>query len=1027
MLCREIRLYSCNGPKPGAIIQNFMVKDIKKLRDYDAEATLLQHTKFGTQHLHVRRPSDSNNVFVIGLPTFPENDKGIPHILEHCVLCGSNKFPVRDPFFKMLNRSLASFMNAWTFPDMTLYPFSSMNVQDCKSLRDVYFDAVFRPSLKKLDFLQEGWRLERPNDGAPWQFMGVVFNEMKGALSDASSIFSTKLQQFLFKGTPYGFVSGGDPLHIPRLSHQELVAFHRKFYHISQAKFFSYGDIPLQEHLAYLDDQIRQLEGEGFAPQAKVVFPVGSFRPEESIRCPISFEGPIDTFSPAEKQHKFSMTVFLPELRDENVQELFHLQILSYLLIDGPASPMYKALIDPKFGSDYVAGTGLDTSTRWPTFTIGLEGLESDMFDVVQESIHRVFKDVADSGFPAERIQAALHIMEISRKHISAKFGLALAQSCFHPWIHGMNPLEFLHIEDRIVEFQRLLSEDPALFQGLVRKYFLAGKWYSAKMHPSELYQRRLESEEASILSERSSTITTAQSLVVDEENGKLKALQGLQEDLSCLPCLSIGDISEKLKRPIVWKETSQSGVKYYVRQDATNDIYYVKGIRDWFTQEAADVAEHALLSPLMFECLTMLPTENLSADQLDEKMKLTTGGVSIDHWSATNIYDRNKLSNGYYFQTSCLQRNFGEAVNLVKEILLHTSFSKEPSRIQTTVLSLANTLVSGLADAGPSYAKRYAMAILNPKLYLRHELQFGLTQVSFINALARKINDINFFDEVSMYLGSLYNKTIVGAGDLRMSIVEPTNSMWDVFEPFAPLDCKINAFPPESMQPPFMRDLFPNFRVVSSTNTFFLVPFPVASTALVFDVGIPWMHPDSSRLSLIATIISNKFLHQEIREKNGAYGSGISYSAFSGHFVFYSYRDPLPLHSVERSFPDSISWFLENASRLTDQDLLEAKLTIFKELDAPQDISNLGMARFNYDISNDMLEQRRASILSCSLQDLSSLASKYFTTNPGLLDKNLWKKNSRAVIIGGGQKENLEIILKGNVEWTINRLEFLN
>ena len=245
-------------PRPGDSLHNFHVKDVHEIAELDLTLVKMEHGPTGAAHWHVAR-DDPNNVFCVAFRTPPPDSTGLPHILEHTTLCGSERYPVRDPFFKMLNRSMASYMNAWTASEHTAYPFCTANPRDYANLRSVYCDAVFRPKLSKLDFMQEGWRLENADlqaPDSPLVFKGVVFNEMKGAFSDVESLFAQRLQQHRFPDTLYGHVSGGDPKDIPQLTHEQLVAFHRRHYHPSNALFYTYGNMDLVESLGYLDAEL---------------------------------------------------------------------------------------------------------------------------------------------------------------------------------------------------------------------------------------------------------------------------------------------------------------------------------------------------------------------------------------------------------------------------------------------------------------------------------------------------------------------------------------------------------------------------------------------------------------------------------------------------------------------------------------------------------------------------------------------------------------------------------------------------
>ncbi|KAJ3060664.1 Presequence protease, mitochondrial, partial [Podochytrium sp. JEL0797] len=365
----------------GSIHHGFKITKIKEVEDFDLTAIQLKHEITGANYLHIAK-DDSNNVFTVGFQTTPHDSTGVPHILEHTTLCGSQKFPVRDPFFKMLNRSMSTFMNALTGSDLTMYPFSTENPTDFNNLFTVYMDAVFHPLLRKLDFKQEGWRLEHeiptgesnlkflrlnaayglsfPDVTTPIVFKGVVYNEMKGVFSDVNNIFLTRLQQAMYPSTTYGVVSGGDPANITDLTYEQLVEFHQKFYHPSNAKFVTYGNFPLMERLAAVDAIISPF-GRIETETIKDVEPFTSPRRVSASCSPDAMGNP-------EKQCKLSVSYLTNDGNDPF--ETFAVRMLTTLLTDGPSSPMYRALIESNVGTDYAASTGYDRTAKMTNFSV---------------------------------------------------------------------------------------------------------------------------------------------------------------------------------------------------------------------------------------------------------------------------------------------------------------------------------------------------------------------------------------------------------------------------------------------------------------------------------------------------------------------------------------------------------------------------------------------------------------------------------------------------------------------------------
>lgn len=338
---------------------SFSLEKVKAIPELGLEGFLFRHEPSKATLLHLSKP-DRNCVFSLGFRTFPTDSTGAPHILEHLALCGSRKYPVRDPFFKMLSRSLATYMNAWTSSDWTMYPFSTQNPTDYANLRDIYVDATFAPGLAEADFRQEGWRLERAEDGDQWKLMGVVYNEMKGVFSDTESLFSQLHQQTLLQGSIYGHVSGGHPRDIPQLSHARLIQFWRQHYNPANCLSVSYGDgQALDDHLAYMDRAFHTFMSKD-APLLALGNPLDGLKRLEKPWRTVIQAGAVDPLSDPARQVRLLVSFMCNPITD--VQSKFNMQILASLLLEGPSSPFHQALIDSNIGSEYAAGTGYDAS-----------------------------------------------------------------------------------------------------------------------------------------------------------------------------------------------------------------------------------------------------------------------------------------------------------------------------------------------------------------------------------------------------------------------------------------------------------------------------------------------------------------------------------------------------------------------------------------------------------------------------------------------------------------------------------------
>ena len=540
------------SPKTGEVTSGFTLEKIRNVSELHLTALQLQHNRTGAQYLHVER-EDKNNVFAISFKTNPNDDTGLPHILEHVTLCGSENYPVRDPFFKMMPRSLANFMNAFTSADYTSYPFSTTNKQDYLNLSSVYLDATLRPLLKKSDFLQEGWRLG-PEDPQALSsrddilFKGVVYNEMKGQMSDASYLNYVRFRDHLF---PAIHNSGGDPDKMTDLTFEDLVNFSRKHYHPSNARFFSYGDLDLSEQLKLVDTALQ-----GF----------GKREIDQDIRVPrdlsegpihVSILGPLDPMQGPERQSKSSVSWLICETSDTH--ETFSFSILSSLLMSGYGSPFYQGLIESGIGSNFSPNTGFDSSGRIGIYSIGLDGMRTEDVTRLKETVHRILREKAHEAFLPRKVEGYLHQLEIALKHKTPSFGMGLLDKVLPSWFNGIDPMESLKWNDLVNEFKEKLKQ-PDYLMGLVQKYLGNNECLVFTMNPSQSFNKDTEAREAA----RRETLL---SRLEKEAQGSDRALQQLRKqeldlmneqenlkdaNLDTLPSLHVEDISrQKERKPI--------------------------------------------------------------------------------------------------------------------------------------------------------------------------------------------------------------------------------------------------------------------------------------------------------------------------------------------------------------------------------------------------------------------------------------------------------------------------------------------
>ncbi|XP_075068173.1 presequence protease, mitochondrial [Mixophyes fleayi] len=964
--------------KPGETIHGFTVKEITPVPEFFLTAVKLRHEATGAKYLHVAR-EDSNNLFSVQFRTTPLDSTGVPHILEHTVLCGSHKYPCRDPFFKMLNRSLSTFMNAFTASDYTMYPFSTQNAKDFQNLLSVYLDAVFFPCLRELDFWQEGWRLEHENptdSTSPLIFKGIVFNEMKGAFTDTERVFAEQLQNKLLPDHTYSVVSGGEPLNIPDLTWQQLKHFHATHYHPSNARFFTYGNLPLELHLKQIhEDALSKFECTD--PQTAVPAQQRWDTPREyHITCGV------DTFaSDPAKQTMVSLSFLLSEITDSF--ESFTLSLLSSLLVDGPNSPFYKALIESKLGTDFSPDVGFNNNTRDTYFSIGLQGIAKDDVHTVKEIITKTIDEVIQKGFEPERIEALLHKLEIQMKHQSSAFGLSLASYIASCWNHDGDPADMLKIGDKISKFRQCLKDNPIFLQQKVKQYFQDNLHrMTLSMSPDEEHyerQARLENEK---LRQKVKALSEEERKQIYDKGLELLKLQSKPQDASCLPALKVSDIEPSI--PYTDLELAYAGkvpVQYCAQP--TNGMVYFRAVSSLNTLPE----ELKPYVPLFCNVVTKMGCGVYNYREQAQQMELTTGGMSVSPHIVPDDSNMDSYEQAVLFSSLCLDRNMPDMMHLWSEIFNSTHFDDE-ERLQVLVRMIAQDLSNGIPSSGHLYASIRASRTLTPAGEVQ-ELFSGMDQVRMMKRIAE-------MPDLSPILRKLsrIRKYLLLSDSLRCSVNTTPQQMSAASKEVEHFVAGIQRSKKErkAIRPHIVEKSLnpttdgsevsqrgcrklvhdPTFKPCQM-KTHFSLPFPVNYIGECIRT-VPYMHADYARLRILARIMTAKFLHGEIREKGGAYGGGAKLS-FDGVFTFYSYRDPNSLSTLA-TFGKAIDW--AKSGKFTLEDIDEAKLSVFSAVDSPVAPSDKGMSLFLHGVSDEMRQKHREQLFAVSHSDLTNVVGRY-------------------------------------------------
>uniref|UniRef100_A0A8C4NAH8 Presequence protease, mitochondrial n=1 Tax=Eptatretus burgeri TaxID=7764 RepID=A0A8C4NAH8_EPTBU len=957
----------------GSKIGGYTIQKVTSVPDLLLTAVKLKHEATSAQHLHLAR-NDPNNLFSVQFRTPAPDSTGVPHILEHLVLCGSERFTCRDPFFKMLSRSLATFMNAFTSSDFTMFPFSTQNPKDFQNLLSVYLDAVFFPRLQQLDFWQEGWRLEHmktEDPTSPIVFKGVVFNEMKGAFSSREQLFCEHSQRAL-QPVGYGGSSGGDPIAIPDLSWQQLCAYHASHYHPSNARFLTYGDMPLDGHLKQIEDEVLSRFQRSSPP------PVVASEPRWNRPHSIQITCPPDPLAPEPtKQEAACVSFLLSSITDSF--ESFTLSLLGSLLVSGPNAPFYQALIEAQIGSDFTPTIGYEGNTKDGVFSVGLQGLGEGDSATVVDVIDQVIAQVVESGFTDERVEALLHKMELGLKHQTTNFGLTLASAVASTWNHDGDPVEVLRVEDHVQRLRACLRDNPKYLQEKVAHYLQQNKHRLVlTMLPEAAFGERQLSAEAEKLQAKISSLGVDERAHLVQQGLHLQREQD-KDDASCLPTLRTVDVQPKISPTIMHIKTTSGGVPVLCCDQPTNGVVYFRA----FINSHTLTGEMKTLLPLFCSVLTKMGLASMDYRQLAQRMDLTTGDLNVTPCIQNDHSSLDAYEQGVLFSSMCLDKNVDKMMDLWKDIFTSSIF-EDLDRLKTLLLMAAQELANGVTDCGHMYAMTRAARLLTPAGDIRENFE-GLAQVSLMKRLSE-------YTDVNHLIGKLsrLQHQLLTSGNLRCSInstpekTEHALMAVDRFvaslpkstpkqSPLVQATVLQKSLPCEDGNEKMIRHLLLQswFRPCEM-KTYFQLDVPVSFAAHCLRC-VPFTDPDYASLQVLARLLGSKFLHREIREKGGAYGGAAKMT--NGNFTFFSYRDPSPHNSLS-TFERSKSWAC--SGKYNAQDVDEAKLSVFSAIDAPLAPSEKGQALFLSGISEEMRQKHREAVFSVNQDSLVDVATRY-------------------------------------------------
>ena len=930
----------------------YRVVEHKMIEEMQSEGIVLEHKKTKAR-LFLVSNDDENKVFCIGFRTPPDNDCGLPHILEHSVLCGSDKFPLKDPFVELVKGSLNTFLNAMTYPDKTVYPVASCNDKDFHNLMDVYMDAVLHPNIYKEEkiFRQEGWHYELESKDAPLIYNGVVYNEMKGAYSSPESILDSVTQKTLFPDTCYGKDSGGDPVHIPELSYEKFLDFHRTYYHPSNSYIYLYGDMDMAEKLTWLDEEYLSHYEER---------PVDSrIREQKAFAEPVEreFSYSITEGESEEDATYLSVNTVVGDDLDPKLYVAF--QILEYTLLDAPGAPLKQALIDAGIGKDVMGG--YESGILQPYFSVIAKDANKEQKGEFLAIVKGTLRKLADQGINRKSLLAGMNYFEFKYREAdygSAPKGLMYGLQCLDSWLYDGDPMTHLCYQET---FDFLKKEvENGYFEQLIRDYLLANPFEAVIVvapeknltaKEDEKLAKKLAAYKASLSEEELEKLVTA-----TRELKEYQDTPSTPEILAKIPLLKREDI-EKKAETFFWKEKEEGGIKVLHHNFFTSGIGYLKVLFNTEVLPQEDLPYAGLLKSI----LGSISTEHYSYSDLTSEIHLNSGGVDFSVTSYPDLADPERFTGAFVASIRVLYDKLDFGFTILEEILNHSVFTDE-KRLGEIIQETRSRAKMKLENAGHSTAVSRATSYFSATAYY-NELTGGTAYYHFLEQLekdyANKKGEIMArLQEVSRKLFTRANMLVNYTADDKGYEQLPQN-----------LKLLADKLPQGSGEKHAFTHPVKN--VNEGLKTSAQVDY-VARCGNFRDAGLEY----TGALKILQVILSYDYLWLNIRVKGGAYGCMSGFGR-SGEGYLVSYRDP-NLKETNDIY-EGIPAYLE-AFDPDERDMTKYVIGTISNLDAPLTPSvkgSRGLSAYLSGVTEEMMQTERDQILGAAKEDIRALAAQ--------------------------------------------------
>ncbi|HRL58585.1 MAG TPA: insulinase family protein, partial [Agathobacter rectalis] len=932
-------------------LAEYEILDEHRVEDVQSDGFILRHKKSGAR-IAILSNNDDNKVFYIGFRTPPEDETGVPHIIEHTTLCGSKKFPVKDPFIELAKGSLNTFLNAMTYPDKTVYPVASCNDQDFKNLMDVYLDAVFNPNITKYEeiFKQEGWHYELTGKDDELKINGVVYNEMKGAYSSPDEVLSSQIYRSLFPDNTYSKDSGGNPEYIPKLTYEAYLDFYHKYYHPSNSYIYLYGDMDVVERLEWLDKEYLSLYD-----YKKVNSEINKQPAFDEIKN-VEAQYSITMDDSQENKTYLSYNRVVGDTLDEMLYQAF--DVLDYALVSSPGAPVKQALIDAGIGDD-VYGS-YDAGILQPVFSFVAKNANASQADEFESIIENTLKEVVKTGINKEALLAGINSSEF--KFREADFGqfpkgLLFGLNCLDSWLFDdMKP--FIHLECLGTFAKLRKAVDTDYFEKLIQEYLLDNTHGSSvTVKPKRGLGNEREEALAKELSDYKASLSDEEIKKLIEDTEHLKKYQeepSSDEDLRKLPMLTRADM-KKNAMPFSNIEDELSDVKVVRHDIESNGIDYIS-----FLFDAGDFAQSELGYLGFFtNALGLVSTEKYSYTDLANATNIYTGGISTGTASHPDIKDRNNFVFKFEVKLKVLEKNLDKALELMEQMLLTSDFT-DTKRLGELVAQIKARLQANLSSSGHLVAAMRSMSSFSRYALYQDELK----GIAFYRSICRIEKELSESPKsVSDKLAAIAKKLFARN---RMLISFTGNN-----------EAYGNA-------KPSLEKVIAGFDKMSAIGNQAEVHFNTAKEAFIDASQIQYVaktgdficegYEYTGALRLLRIILSYDYLWINVRVKGGAYGCMNTFLR-SGESYFVSYRDPNLSDTLD--VYDRIPEYIKSFSP-DERDMTKYIIGTFSALDTPMNPEAKGsrsLSAYLEGITYEQIQKERNEILNAQPEDIRRLA----------------------------------------------------